>query len=88
MDLSKIIDLIYLLFILFIGDSKIGNEGLKVISEALKINQTLQNLDLSKIIYLIYFLFIIFIVNSKIGNEGVEILQKVIMYNQFVNIKY
>ena len=36
---------------MIIGINNIGKEGIVVISEALKVNQTLQNLSLGKIIY-------------------------------------
>ena len=74
--------MIYLLFIIFIGYNNIGKEGAKDISEALKINQTLQNLDLREIIYLIYLLFILFIGNNDIGKEGAKDISEALKINQ------
>ena len=53
-------------------------EGTIAISEALKINQTLQKLDLGKIRNIIY----IFIGNNKIRKEGAIVISEALKINQ------
>ena len=74
--------------VLFIGGNIIENEGAEAISEALKTNQTLQELNLCKIILMKNILYNSYRGQYIIRQKGEEILKQVKIYNQIVNISF
>jgi len=65
---------------------KIGNEGAKVIGEALMKNNSLVSLNLSIFFMIVDFWISNLIEGNKIGDEGVKVIGEALMKNNSLNL--